>query len=79
MNDEIAHLRERIDIIKRNRNELFDENVKLQDENKNLKDVLTEYGRHQPGCPRQYSTDYPCRCGWDREQKQALREVKDGG
>lgn len=44
-----------------------------------LKEILTEYGRHQGGCSAQYNTShskYRCRCGWDREKKQALKGGK---
>jgi hypothetical protein len=33
-----------------------------------LEELLTEYGRHSPGCPAQYDKKYKCKCGWDRER-----------
>jgi hypothetical protein len=29
-----------------------------------LKQDLIEYGRHSPGCPRQWGSKYKCKCGW---------------
>jgi len=40
---------------------------------KELEAILIEYGRHSPGCSAQYDKKYPCRCGWDRERKIALK------
>ena len=40
---------------------------------KELEELLIEYGRHSSGCSAQYDKKYPCRCGWDREKKQALK------
>ena len=37
-----------------------------------LKELLIEYGRHQPGCPNQYDKIWPCRCGW-KKVKQDLK------
>ena len=31
---------------------------------KELKELLTEYGRHSPGCSREFGKKYRCRCGW---------------
>ena len=31
---------------------------------KELKELLTEYGRHSPGCSQEFSSKYHCRCGW---------------
>ena len=45
----------------------------LEEENKELKELLIEYGRHSAGCSKQYDKKYPCRCGWDRERKKALK------
>ena len=42
---------------------------------KKLEEILTEYGRHHEGCSAQFNTPhskYRCKCGWDRERKQAL-------
>ena len=49
---------------------------KLQEQIKRFKEVLTEYGRHHEGCSAQFNTShskYRCKCGWDRERKQALK------
>ena len=45
------------------------EEEKLKQRIKELEELLTEYGRHQPGCPAQYDKKYKCRCGWDREKE----------
>ena len=31
---------------------------------KELKELLTEYGRHSPGCSQEFGSKYHCRCGW---------------
>ena len=63
--------------------ELEDENEQLQlelenradyDEHQELKELLIEYGGHQPGCPNQYDKKYHCRCGWEKV-KQALKPL----
>ena len=36
---------------------------------KELKELLIEYGRHQPGCPNQYDKKYHCRCGWEEVEQ----------
>ena len=55
--------------------ELEDENEQLQldlenradyEEHQELKELLIEYGRHQPGCPNQYDKIWSCRCGWKK-------------
>ena len=51
-------------------------NLEIRERIKRLKEILTEYGRHQEGCSAQFNTShskYRCRCGWDRERKQALK------
>ena len=45
----------------------------LQERIKKLEELLIEYGRHSPGCPKQWGSKYPCNCGWDREREQALK------
>ena len=40
---------------------------------KELKDIIIEYSRHQPGCPKQWSSKYKCNCGWDREREKVLK------
>ncbi len=47
---------------------LIIKNDKLQERIKELKELLTEYGRHSEGCPAQYNKKYDCNCGWDREK-----------
>ncbi len=54
----------------------IEEIAKLKQRIKELEEFLIEYGRHAEGCSAQYNTThskYPCRCGWDRERKQALK------
>lgn len=56
------------------------ENDKLRERIKEIEELLIEYGRHAEGCSAQYNTThskYPCRCGWDRERKQALKGGKE--
>ena len=57
-------------------NKLTAENDKLNKRIKELEELLIEYGRHSPGCAKQWNEKYPCRCGWDREREQALKETK---
>jgi hypothetical protein len=39
--------------------------------NKQLREDLIEYGRHQPGCSEKFAAEHGCRCGWDKV-KEAL-------
>ena len=43
---------------------------------KELKELLTEYGRHSPGCSQEFSSKYHCRCGWSEVEtnKQGVEE-----
>lgn len=56
---------------------LSDDVKQLKERIKELEELLTEYGRHQPGCPAQSNVTnkkYPCRCGWDKEKKELKGE-----
>ena len=44
---------------------------KLEDENKQLREDLIEFGRHGEGCAYQYDKKFPCKCGW-LKTRQAL-------
>ena len=65
--------------------ELETENEQLQlelenradyDEHQELKELLIEYGGHQPGCANQYDKVWPCRCGWEKVEQDLKPEPK---
>jgi hypothetical protein len=37
---------------------------KIEEEIARLRQIITEYARHNEGCNAQFGAKYRCRCGW---------------
>ena len=42
------------------------------------KELLTEYGRHSPGCSREFDKKYRCRCGWSEVEANKQGKAGEG-